>query len=117
MPSAAQVVDGDTVQIRGTRMRLLDIDAPEIFHPRCTRESEIGAVAKARLAELLAAGPTQLADSGAHDDYGRPLVRISVNGQDVGQILLREGLAVVWRRGRAAWEGRRRHWCPDTLQE
>ncbi len=117
MPSAARVVDGDTVRINGVRMRLLDIDAPEIFHPRCTRESDAGAAAKARLAQLLAAGPMQLADSGEHDRFGRPLVRISVNGQDLGQILLREGLAVVWRPGPAAWESRRRHWCPDALQE
>lgn len=112
MPSGASVVDGDTVRIHGTRMRLLDIDAPEIFHPRCARETEIGAAAKTRLAELLAAGPMRLADSGERDDYGRPLVRINVNGQDVGQVLMREGLAVVWRPGRAAWEARRRHWCP-----
>jgi endonuclease YncB( thermonuclease family) len=116
MPSAAPVVDGDTVRIDGVRMRLLDIDAPEIFHPRCARESNAGAAAKARLAQLLAAGPMQLADSGEHDRYGRPLVRISVNGQDLGQILLQEGLAVVWRPGPAAWEARRQHWCSDVFK-
>lgn len=107
-----RVLDGDTVEIRGARMRLLDIDTPEIFHPRCARESDIGAAAKVRLSQLLAAGPLDVADSGRRDDYGRSLVRIRVAGQDVGQVLLREGLAVIWRPGPDAWEARRRHWCP-----
>ncbi|WP_395678736.1 thermonuclease family protein [Inquilinus sp.] len=109
----ARVLDGDTVEIRGVRMRLLDIDTPEIFHPRCPRENAVGAAAKVRLSELLAAGPIAVADSGQLDDYGRSLVRIQVAEQDVGQVLLREGLAVIWRPGSAAWTARRRHWCPD----
>lgn len=74
-------------------MRLLDIDGPEMFHLCCARECEIGAAAAARLSAMLAAGPIQLADSSQRDKHMRPFERVSVNCEDVGQVLLREGLA------------------------
>ncbi|WP_298966718.1 thermonuclease family protein [uncultured Roseibium sp.] len=37
------------------------------------------------------------------DKYGRTLARVLVNGNDVSQILINEGLARPWRRHREPW--------------
>ncbi|OZZ60085.1 transposase, partial [Klebsiella pneumoniae] len=39
------------------------------------------------------------------------LVHLLIDGRDVGQTLMAEGLAVEWRPGPNAWRERRRHWC------
>jgi endonuclease YncB( thermonuclease family) len=50
------VVDGDTIWLNGTKIRIADIDTPEIFHPRCSHEEALGHRATSRLVELLNAG-------------------------------------------------------------
>ncbi len=106
------VIDGDTIAIRGERerVRLLDIDAPEISKPRCERELKLGLKAKARLVELLRGERVtiQRVDS---DRYGRALAKLYVNKKDVGKTMLQEGHAIIWQPGHIAWEARRQHWC------
>ena len=111
-PRRIYVIDGDTIALAGEhqRIRLLDIDAPETFKPRCDRERALGLDAKARMVALLRAGPVTI-DRNGFDIYGRALARLSVNGRDIGTIMLREGHAVRWKPGRKAWEDRRQHWC------
>ena len=70
----------------------------------------MGLRGKERLASLLRAGPVEVVRNG-EDRYRRTLARIFVRGQDVGQILVREGLAFAWQDGPEAKEARRRHWC------
>jgi endonuclease YncB( thermonuclease family) len=108
-PSAARpayVIDGDTIDIDGTRIRLADINAPEIGSPKCDRELALGRRAKQRLAELIAGGPIEVQYIGGHnvDRYGRKLRVIKRDGRSLGDILVAEGLA---RR----WNGSRRGWC------
>lgn len=111
--SSIGVVDGDTIKIDGTRIRLLDIDTPEIFHPRCPAERQRGQEARRRLEALIAgAARAQLVGDGARDKNGRPLAHLIVDGRDVGTALMAEGLALPWRRGRPAWIERGQHWCP-----
>jgi len=100
------VVDGDTIWYRGSKIRIADIDAPEIFSPQCGSEEALGQRAKYRLLELLNAGPIQLSRAGDRDKdrYGRLLRVIERNGESLGMILVGEGLA---RR----WDGARRPWC------
>ena len=50
------VVDGDTFRLRGQRIRIADIDAPEIRPSRCAREADLGSRATTRLLALLNAG-------------------------------------------------------------
>jgi Micrococcal nuclease (thermonuclease) homologs len=106
------VIDGDTVAVQGKRqrIRLLDIDAPETYQPRCERERLLGLKAKARLVDLLRGRKVVIERRGI-DTYGRALAHLKVNGKDIGRVLLREGHAVAWRPGRKAWDDRRRHWC------
>ncbi|EIM26682.1 thermonuclease family protein [Microvirga lotononidis] len=102
------IIDGDTIALG--RERLLNVDTPETFRPRCDADLVAGLRAKERLAELLRAGPVGI-DRHGEDRYRRTLARLSAGGRDVGEILIAEGLALPWRDGRAAWEERRRHWC------
>lgn len=99
------VVDGDTFRLAGTRIRIADIDTPELSPPRCEAERVKGEAAKRRLLALLSAGPFTLATVDRDEDrYGRKLRRVMRDGRSLGDVLVAEGLA---RR----WEGRRRSWC------
>lgn len=110
------VIDGDTVRHRGERLRLLDIDAPEIFKPRCVAEVKKGFEAKARLRHLLnEASRIDIEKSGKVDKYDRALVRIYINGVDVAKTLMEENLATHWSPGRKAWKKRKRLWCGDDV--
>lgn len=95
------VIDGDTFRLGSETVRIENIDAPEL-RCRCPEECRLATVARDRLAELLTAEPRL--DRTGRDRFGRTLARVWVDGRDIGEALVREGLA---RR----WEGRRRRWC------
>ncbi len=100
------VVDGDTVWLDGEKIRVADIDTPEITNPKCRSERERGERAANRLVSLLNQGAIRIEGSGDRDKdkYGRLLRTIAVNGRGVGDILIREELA-------RPWTGQRRPWC------
>jgi len=99
------IVDGDTFWLSGERIRIADIDTPEINPPRCEEERIKGEAAKRRLRELMNAGPFSLvAGTRDEDQYGRRLRTVVRDGRSIGEILVGEGLA---RR----WDGVRRSWC------
>ncbi|WP_233355750.1 thermonuclease family protein [Henriciella litoralis] len=99
------VVDGDTIWANGDKVRLADIDAPEVFSPKCRAEKELGRQATLRLAELLNTGEVELAHSGTRetDRYGRTLRIARVDGRSVGRSLVSEGLAHKWGNHRQGW--------------
>ncbi|STN25176.1 Nucleotidyltransferase/DNA polymerase involved in DNA repair [Escherichia coli] len=73
---------------------------PETYKPRCDAELTKGREATARLRELVAnAQRIEVVDSGQADKYDRRLVHLLIDGRDVGQTLMAEGLAVEWRPG------------------
>lgn len=100
------VVDGDTFWLRGRKIRIADINTPEVSHPACPREAELGAAATRRLVELLNAGPFTLAPWPGRDTdrYGRQLRVVMRGGASLGERLTAEGLA-------EPWQGRRGDWC------
>lgn len=100
------VIDGDTIRFEGSRIRLEDIDAPEVFSPRCESEKALGQRATQRLLDWMNAGPFTVVQAGERDvdRYGRKLRIIERNGRSAGDVLVSEGLA---RR----WDGARRGWC------
>ena len=51
------VIDGDTIRIGGIKICLADIDAPEVFSPKCASEAARGRRATERLLALVNAGP------------------------------------------------------------
>jgi endonuclease YncB( thermonuclease family) len=101
------VVDGDTFWFRGDKVRIADIDAPEISQPHCPGEKEIGELARDRLLEMLNERAFSLTSGWRDEDrYGRKLRTIWRSGQSLGEQLVIEGLA---RR----WEGPTIDWCKD----
>lgn len=104
--SGACVVDGDTFHLDGMKVRIADIDTPELSPPRCDYERQLGEKAKARLRDLLNAGPFTLqSDRRDVDKYGRKLRTVhQPDGTSIGLILVREGLA-------RQWDGARHPWC------
>lgn len=99
------VIDGDTIRYQGDKIRLADIDAPEIFSPKCAAEAALGERASERLLELLNDGRFEVVRSGRDQDpYGRQLRIISRHGGSLGDVLVAEGLA-------RPWDGARRSWC------
>jgi micrococcal nuclease len=104
-PHANCVIDGDTIRYGGVKIRLEDIDAPEVFSPRCASEAARGERATRRLLELMNAGPFRLVANGRDEDrYGRKLRTIERDGRSLGDVLVAEGLA-------RPWDGARRSWC------
>lgn len=104
-PAAVRVIDGDTFDYGGTRIRIADIDTPETNPSRCAYEAQLGAQATQRLGELLAAGPFRLESIDRDADrYGRKLRIVTRGGQSIGDQLVAEGLA-------RTWTGRRQPWC------
>jgi endonuclease YncB( thermonuclease family) len=99
------VVDGDTLWYKGTKIRIADINTPEVSEPDCAREAELGAKATARLLTLLNEGPFSLEPIDRDTDkYGRALRMVTRGGQSLGEVLVREGYA-------ERWKGYRRNWC------
>jgi micrococcal nuclease len=99
------VVDGDTIHYSGMKIRLADIDTPEIHSPKCASELELGQKAKRRLLELMNEGLFDVVQTGRDEDrYGRKLRVIRRNGRSLGDTLVAEGLA-------RPWDGARRSWC------
>ncbi|MBU6432508.1 MAG: thermonuclease family protein [Nitrospirae bacterium] len=80
-----QVVDGDTFRYGAERIRLRDIDAPELNEPG-------GQAARLRLEELLRSGPVRIVPRG-RDVYDRLVADVFVDGQNVAEVLSREGYA------------------------
>jgi endonuclease YncB( thermonuclease family) len=105
------VIDGDTIRLGGVKIRLADIDTPEISSPKCDYEAALGHKAKRRLLELMNAGPIEIVSIGGPevDRYGRQLRIIKREGRSIAETLVAEGLA---RR----WSGARRSWCDDAAQ-
>lgn len=97
MPALAQtytmrvisVVDGDTVEVsdgaRKATVRLADIDAPEKAQPH-------GAASRDALAALVL-NQMVLVKPRVSDDYGRVVATIHVNGVNVNEAQLRNGMA------------------------
>lgn len=95
------VHDGDTFWHEGEKVRIADIDTPEL-NGQCASETRLAIAARNRLADLLDA-PYRVHRQG-EDRYGRTLAIVTVNGRSVGDVLVSEGLA-------RTWSGRREPWC------
>ncbi|MCW2399672.1 thermonuclease family protein [Sphingobium sp. B2D3C] len=100
------VADGDTLWIDGEKIRIADIDTPEIGSPRCDEERALGQRAKHRLRELVNEGRFEVRRIGDRDvdKYNRKLRVLVRDGRSLGEQLVREGLA-------RTWNGRREPWC------
>lgn len=114
----ARASDGDSLHLAGERVRLLGIDAPELAQT-CQnargRSWACGSQARAALAALLGRGTLACQPDG-RDRFGRILARCTVGGDDLGEVLVRQGWALATdgygsaeaearRAGRGIWQG------------
>lgn len=100
------VVDGDTFWLNGDKIRIADIDTPEISEPKCDSEYERGMQATYRLRDLLNEAPFELQPIPGRDQdkYGRYLRVVIRDGRSLGDQLVSEGMA-------RTWIGRKEPWC------
>lgn len=123
MTGQASIIDGDTLEIHGTRIRLWGVDAPE-SDQLCRGEDSLqyrcGAKAANDLDAIIAKRPVSCIPISL-DQYGRTVATCSVGGVDLGEWLVRNGLALDWPQysqgrydavqreaehaGRGIWEG------------
>ena len=119
----ASIIDGDTLEIHGTRIRLWGIDAPESSQ-LCRGEDSVqyrcGAKAANELDAFIERRPVDCSPVSL-DQYRRTVAVCSIDGVDLGEWLVRNGLALDWptyskgkydtvqrdaeHAGRGIWEG------------
>ena len=100
------LIDGDTAKYNGQTYRLVGYDTPETWMPKCDFEQALGEMATQRARELVRdAGAVNFTILPGKDVYNRGLARIAITGNDLGDILISEGLA------RRYVSGKRKGWC------
>ncbi len=94
----ASIIDGDTLEIHGTRIRLWGVDAPESSQ-LCRGEDSLqyrcGAQAANDLDVFIARRPVSCLPISL-DRYGRTVATCLVGGVDLADWLVRNGLALDW---------------------
>jgi endonuclease YncB( thermonuclease family) len=89
-----RVIDGDTLEVSGERIRLVLVDAPE-------RDTRAGPGATESLRELCPVGSTALVDQDdlqRTDDYGRMLAVVWCGEKRVNEAVIHAGRARLYRR-------------------
>jgi endonuclease YncB( thermonuclease family) len=96
-----RIIDGDTIEVSGTRIRLEGIDAPERGQEcsdRLQQPYDCGANAVRTLVDLTK-GQTVTCEAIGKDRYGRTLAICRLpSGLDINAELVRTGRAVAFRR-------------------
>lgn len=123
LAGSIRVIDGDTVDVKGEHVRLVGLNTPETYDPRCAAELALGMRAKERLRQLLANGTPQLVkvpcackpgtEGTQRCNYGRSCGILSVNGRDVADTLISEGLAVPFQCSGTGCPRLPRPWCGE----
>jgi endonuclease YncB( thermonuclease family) len=107
----ASVTDGDTFRLTdGKRIRIADIDSGETQkrQAKCADEIRIGLRQKEAVRALIDGAIVELRPVGR--SYARIVARVGWRGRDLGDELVRRGLAKPWKRGqpKPAWCAARR---------
>jgi endonuclease YncB( thermonuclease family) len=95
----ASVIDGDTIDIHGQRIRLHGIDAPE-SRQTCVADGEVwrcGQQAALALFDFIGRSPVVCQEQGK-DRYGRIIGACSVRGEDVEAWMALNGWALAYRK-------------------
>ena len=109
--SVLDIVDGDTIRIAGSTpgeivsARLTGYDTPEVSDPGCPEELALGNAATQRLQTILHDAVRIDTQLQGIDRYQRVLLRLTVDGRDLADIMISEGLAVRYT------GGQRVNWC------
>lgn len=96
----ATIIDGDTLEIHGQRIRLWGIDAPE-SRQTCTRAGQTyrcGQQAANALSNWIGQRPVTCTPEGRPDRYQRIVARCRVQGADAATYLVSRGFALDYPR-------------------
>ena len=102
--------DGDTcyVMIDGNKakIRLLELDTPEISKPKCEAELELGLEARDYLNNLITnASSVEIKTEYEKDYFGRTLAHLIIDGEDASAKIRNNDLGVIYERGN------KKDWC------
>ncbi len=99
MTGTATVIDGDTLEVHGQRIRLHGIDAPE-SRQLCRLDGtrwQCGKDAANALEDKIARRPVTCEDLG-RDRYKRIIGRCTLAGEDINAWMVSQGWALAYRR-------------------
>jgi endonuclease YncB( thermonuclease family) len=117
------VVDGDTIEALGKRIRLVGFDAPELgHHAHCGLERMLAARATSKLRQMIQLSndvDLQIVDCSCRPgtagtmacNYGRACGYLTIDGRDAGDVLIAENLAHPLMCEKYSCP-RRQPWCP-----
>ena len=94
--------DGDSGRFQGKKFRLHGVDAPETGGvgsyggAKCEYERELGYAAKEDVVEFTRGKLVQVYRDYGEDRYGRLVVDLSVNGQDLAMQMINRGVLKRW---------------------
>jgi endonuclease YncB( thermonuclease family) len=99
------VVDGDTVWFNGQNLRLESYDTPEPYYDVCGGATEVALARRAsgRLLELLNSNAWTVEVHELDSTGERHRATLRIDGRDVGETLIAEGLARRWPDGPEFW--------------
>ena len=104
--------DGDTCYVtldgQNEKIRLLELDTPEISKPKCDAELELGLNARDYVNDLIKNAETiEFKTAHERDYFGRILSYLIINGEDVSALLIKNSLGAVYKKGH------KMDWCND----
>ena len=104
--------DGDTCYVtidgQNEKIRLLELDTPEISKPKCDAELELGLKARDFLNDLIKNAETiEFKTDYERDYFGRILSYLIIDDEDVSELLVKNGLGVVYKKGH------KKDWCSN----
>lgn len=102
--------DGDTCYVtvdgEDTKIRLLELDTPEISKPKCDQELQLGLKARDYLNNLIMNASSIVFRTDYKKDYfGRILTYLIIDGEDVSDKIVTNNLGVVYDRNN------KKDWC------
>ena len=102
--------DGDTCYVtvdgENTKIRLLELDTPEISKPKCDQELKLGLKARNYLNSLITkASSIEFKTDYKKDYFGRILSYLIIDGDDASDKIVSNNLGVVYDRNN------KKDWC------
>jgi len=94
-----KIVDGDTIILKGEKIRFSGIDAPELKQTCMQNDKEVkcGVFAKMLLVKKIGSNIPKCISEGK-DVYKRTLAECFVNGESLSKFLVRSGYAFAYRK-------------------